>query len=82
MGRARELVNRIQGTRRDLDLDYTARITVNYSTEHPRMAQVIENHGDYIRTETLTTELSPSTAGSVTTEIDGHDFSYTIEVNS
>ncbi len=82
MGLARELVNRIQGTRRDLDLDYTARITVNYSTEHPRMAQVIENHGDYIRTETLTTELSPSTAGSVTTEIDGHDFSYTIEVNS
>ena len=80
MGLARELVNRIQGTRRELDLDYTARIAVGYNTEHPRMAEVIKTHGEHIMSETLTTEISMQEETSVATEIDGHAFNYAISV--
>ena len=55
-GLAREVVNRIQGARKALDLAYDARIEITYAAEG-ELAEAIETHADYIKGETLTTEL-------------------------
>ncbi|MCZ6788347.1 MAG: DUF5915 domain-containing protein, partial [Chloroflexi bacterium] len=51
-----ELVHRIQTMRRSADFQITDRIVTWYAGDE-RTARVIERHGDYIRQETLSTEL-------------------------
>ena len=84
MGLAREVVNRIQGSRRELDLEYTSRINVKFTTEHANLAEVIAVQADYIKGETLTLEIVEATPSGDTfdTEIDGASFSYSVEVSS
>jgi isoleucyl-tRNA synthetase len=55
-GLAREIVRRIQAMRKDAGFNIEDRITVAYQAED-EMAAVMVNWGDYIRTETLATEL-------------------------
>ncbi|MCZ7648451.1 MAG: isoleucine--tRNA ligase [Planctomycetota bacterium] len=55
-GFARELVNRIQNARKDLDLKYEQRINLAVKGS-PRMEEVARAFGEYIRRETLATEL-------------------------
>ncbi|HOO56804.1 MAG TPA: isoleucine--tRNA ligase [bacterium] len=57
-GRARELVHRIQNLRKEMDLDYAARITIEYGGDDAVLA-LVESHADYIKGETLATELKP-----------------------
>jgi isoleucyl-tRNA synthetase len=54
-GVARELVNRIQGMRRDLGLEVTDRVTVTYATESEVVASAFDIHADLIASEVLST---------------------------
>jgi isoleucyl-tRNA synthetase len=73
-GLARELVNRIQTMRKELDLDYADRIRVTLDGDAVLDA-VIAEHGNLLRVETLATSLergTPETAASVKeTDCDG-----------
>ena len=55
-GLARELVHRIQTMRRSADFQITDRIVTWYAGDE-RTARVMDQHGDYVRQETLSTEL-------------------------
>ena len=55
-GLARELVHRIQTMRRSADFQITDRIVTWYAGDE-RTARVMAQHGDYVRQETLSTEL-------------------------
>jgi isoleucyl-tRNA synthetase len=52
-GVARELINRIQGVRRQLDLNVTDRIDVEWSTTSRIVATAFDTHGDMIASEVL-----------------------------
>ncbi len=56
-GLARELIHLIQSGRRDKQLNYEERIRIRVQAEGP-LAQAIERHSQYIRTETLATDLT------------------------
>ena len=78
-GLAREVVNRIQKTRKDLNLNVSDRIKVQYLADE-KLANVLSEHHDYIAGETLATELaSVDASGQHNFDIDGHSLSITIE---
>jgi isoleucyl-tRNA synthetase len=52
-GVARELVNRVQGLRRQLDLDVTSRIDLVWSSSHAPIAAAFATHGAMISAEIL-----------------------------
>jgi isoleucyl-tRNA synthetase len=56
-GTARELVHRLQNMRRDGGLKIDDRITAYVFGADDRMRLVLEQHGDYIRQETLSIKL-------------------------
>ena len=56
-GLARELVHAIQSRRKDLDCEYTDRIAVGVVSDSADIRAAMESFGDYIRTETLATDL-------------------------
>ncbi|MEZ4288100.1 MAG: DUF5915 domain-containing protein [Polyangiales bacterium] len=56
-GLAREVVNRVQRARKDLNLAYEARIEVRYKSAD-EVRRAIEAHRDYIAGETLATDVS------------------------
>ena len=56
-GLAREVVNRIQRSRKDLNFNVEDRIKVTYQGDSNLLA-VIEEYADYIKSETLTLELN------------------------
>ena len=65
-GLARELVHVIQTQRRDMALEYTARISVGLVTESPELRAAAKTFADYIKGETLATDLRLETpAGGV-----------------
>ena len=81
-GRARELVHRIQNVRREMDLDYAARISIGFSGDY-ELTSLFESHADYIKGETLATALEhglPDSEGDPL-EIDGHKCSIKVTVN-
>jgi isoleucyl-tRNA synthetase len=55
-GLAREVVSRIQKTRKDIGLNVTDRISVTFNAPD-ELAQAIEEHAEYISRETLATDL-------------------------
>ena len=57
-GLAREVVNRIQRARKQMDLPYEARIRIRYGAEGELTAALGE-HVDYVASEVLATELEP-----------------------
>jgi isoleucyl-tRNA synthetase len=57
-GAARELVNRIQGLRRQLDLDVTDRIRLTWSSGDGTIAAAFATHGDMIAAEVLAETIS------------------------
>ncbi|HNW34073.1 MAG TPA: DUF5915 domain-containing protein, partial [Candidatus Ozemobacteraceae bacterium] len=70
-GLARELVNKIQFMRKDTGLDVQDRICVSWhvadDSKRSDIVEVLKNHGEYIRKETLAVALDPMadpTAGS------------------
>ena len=56
-GLARELVRRIQQTRKDLGLAISDRIHLVLSSAEPQLARIIDEHGAWLRAETLCTDL-------------------------
>jgi len=80
-GLAREVVNRLQNKRKQLDLDYTDRIRVCYSAPDA-LQQAIDAHREYITGETLAEELArvDSVDGEPEeTKIDEMELRFTVE---
>jgi len=78
-GMARELVNRIQGIRREENFDVTDRIEVVIQ-DHESIRDAVNKYGDYIKAEVLCDKLSLADLSSGTTiELPG-DVSLFIEV--
>jgi isoleucyl-tRNA synthetase len=55
---AREIVRRVQSMRKNAGFNIEDRITTYYETEGD-LAQVFQTWGDYIKAETLSTDLIP-----------------------
>ena len=56
-GLAREVVNRIQALRRELELDVTDRIKVQWEANSDDLVEALVSHSDYISDEVLATSL-------------------------
>jgi isoleucyl-tRNA synthetase len=79
-GYAREVVNRIQRARKDMNFAVSDRITVHFSASG-ELAQAIDEHRDYVMHETLCVTLAnelDADAGTQT-EIDGHSLGFTLQ---
>ena len=80
-GLAREIVNRLQGKRKQLNLDYADRISVRYSAPDA-LQEVIDAHRGYITSETLAEQLTrvDSVGGEAEeTKIDEMEFRFSVE---
>ncbi|MFP6835112.1 MAG: DUF5915 domain-containing protein, partial [Pseudomonadales bacterium] len=78
-GYAREIVNRIQRRRKELDLNVADRIEVRYEGDAQLLAAAGE-HTDYIQLETLATTFNAEAAdaSAANVEIDGMAFRFSI----
>lgn len=74
-GLAREVISRIQGLRKDLDLDYTDRIQVTCGATDG-LAKAIRRFSEHISKETLAVALEVSGVGEgrEAEDVDGHGF--------
>ena len=59
-GLVRDIVRRIQGMRKDLDLEYTEKIGIMYACDE-EVKEAIHDFLDYIRDETLAASIEEST---------------------
>ena len=79
-GRAREVVSRIQRTRRDMGLAVTDRIKVSYHTDDHDIRTAIVRHAGFVAGEILAASLTPGPATSGTVyEIGGGALRVAIE---
>jgi isoleucyl-tRNA synthetase len=81
-GLAREVVNRLQQKRKELDLPYDARVSVSYSAPD-ELEAAIAAHREYISGEVLASDLRRVETGQVppdsdSSEIDGHELRYSV----
>lgn len=78
-GLAREVVNRIQKTRKDLDFNVDDRINVSYEGD-PVLVQAISKHAEYISRETLTAKLEKGLSGdSVDFKVEAYELKLSIQ---
>ncbi len=80
-GLAREVVNRIQTKRKELNLDYADRISVEYSAPDA-LAAAVEAHREYIAGETLATSFArveTLSDGAEESEVDGSAFGFVVK---
>jgi isoleucyl-tRNA synthetase len=68
-GIAREFVNRIQNLRKDSGFDVTDRIRIDLGKASGGVLSAVERHRDYIRQETLATEIDVHSKGTNEIEI-------------
>lgn len=68
-GLMRDFVRNVQSLRKEADFQVTDRISLYYETEGD-LADAIATHADYIRTETLATELVAEAAPETATAVD------------
>jgi isoleucyl-tRNA synthetase len=84
-GLAREFVRRVQEARKQAELDISDRISLFY-TASTDLASAIEDHMDFIKTETLTVDMdsenSPNTLPNASEEFDGETLAIWIEKKS
>ncbi|MEJ2706642.1 MAG: class I tRNA ligase family protein [Anaerolineales bacterium] len=84
-GLAREIVRRVQAMRKDAGFNIEDRITTFYQAED-ELAQVFQAWSDYIRAETLSTELvagqPPSGAFVETHQVDGQSLELGVKQNT
>ena len=80
-GLAREIVNRIQRARKEMDLNVADRIEIIYATD-AALSDVVATHRAYVAGETLARTLTAGvvTVGAMEAEIDGRPFVFTIRV--
>jgi len=79
-GMARELVNRIQGLRRQLDLDVTDRVDLKWWSTDPSVAAAFSVHGDTISSEVLATTTTAAANEGETYVIGDADVTIAIRV--
>jgi len=82
-GLVREVVHAVQSERKTLDLDFTARIELDFATDSAVLRSALEAHLDYVAAETLATRAScrPLAADAPPPiDIDGHPLAITIKV--
>jgi len=79
-GMAREIVNRIQKTRKEKGFNVNDRITIKYNTEET-LHNIINKHKDYICEETLCLALEPDLKlkDSMSFDIDGEQLELLLE---
>jgi len=77
-GLAREVVNRIQKTRKDIGLEVTDRISVTFHADN-KLAAAIEKHRDYIAGETLCNTFVAGEAGDHAFDVDGNALALKID---
>jgi isoleucyl-tRNA synthetase len=77
-GLAREVINRIQKTRKDIGLDVTDRISIQYAADD-KLGKAIEKHKEYIAGETLCSEFAAGNAGEHSFDVDGNTLKLDIE---
>jgi isoleucyl-tRNA synthetase len=82
-GIAREVINRIQKTRKDKNFNVADRIQIEYLADE-LILNAINKHMDYICKETLCTQLSYQSAlsGCEVFEIEGNNFEFNIQVTN
>lgn len=80
-GLARECVNRIQRTRKDLGFNVEDRISVVFHTDSEKLKTALEKHKDYICGETLAVNLvmGDTKKNEQSFSIDSHDLKISIE---
>jgi len=77
-GLAREVVNRIQKTRKDLGFNVDDRINVGFETD-PELAEAILKHTEYIGSETLSVKLEEGLRGdSVDFKVESYNLKLSI----
>lgn len=78
-GLAREVVNRVQKTRKDLGFEVNDRIKLNFKGSE-KLCSAIESHSDYISSETLCEEIrkDETLENAIQFEIDGESLSLNI----
>ncbi len=69
-GLVRDLVRRIQGMRKDLDLEYTAKIRIMYESDE-EVKEAINKFSDYICEETLAVGIEEGTPSSSAEAVEG-----------
>ena len=69
-GRAREVLSRIQGWRKEQSLDYTARISVTVGGD-PALVEACRAHAEMLAAESLAARFEFGDGGSETAEVDG-----------
>ncbi|MCL2305778.1 MAG: class I tRNA ligase family protein [Planctomycetaceae bacterium] len=84
-GRARELVRLIQDRRKEMNCEYTDRITVEIATTSRLLQDAIQKFGNYIRGETLCTSLKQVPQTDTVSEplkVDGESLQLRVDVVS
>jgi len=76
-GLAREILNRIQGLRKDLDLAYTDRVVVHIQGDAAVVAAA-QRFASHIAHETLATVLDITPCGDADDQLDGHAFGLSV----
>jgi isoleucyl-tRNA synthetase len=79
---AREVINRVQRARKTMDLDYEARIAVEYKAAG-ELAQAITEHSVLISSETLAQSLAPaggSRGVEHSVDVDGAELTFWVSV--
>ena len=79
---AREVINRVQRARKTMDLDYEARIAIEYQASG-ELAQAISEHGSMISSETLARSFTPGSGGegqAHAVDVDGAALTFWVRV--
>ena len=80
-GLANDALRFIQDTRKEIGLDVSDRINMEYNAD-PALANAIEQHRDRIMRDALIKNMSQSENGVYNTEIEGYNLSINIEKNN
>jgi len=82
-GLAREVVRRVQDTRKQADFEIADRVRMHYQAT-PGLAKAIQEYQDYIQEETLAVEMAPAKPGEdmfvTTVEFEGEELTVGLEV--
>jgi isoleucyl-tRNA synthetase len=65
-GWVRDLVHSIQAQRKELNLEYTARVELGVVTDDAALGAAVDQFGEYIKSETLAVHLSSSPSQGAT----------------
>ncbi|MFX0121770.1 MAG: isoleucine--tRNA ligase [Candidatus Hodarchaeota archaeon] len=68
-GFVRDLIRRIQSMRKDMELEYDAEITVNFSETDPEIIEIINNYSSFIQEEVLAQKLEFHTSEKGLTKV-------------